>query len=405
MFEERTYAATGRRDWLKGVVLVLAVIVLAILTLACEDPDPAIQEHDSEAHSAPAPESEHAAGEMAAGEMAPEEMMIDSRKQQLIGVTYGTVVRRDVDQTIRAVGVVAYDEKRLTDVTLKFGGWIEDLYVDETGELVKKGQELFTLYSPELISTQEDYLTAYDHFHRIKDSENREAIEGAGRLLSASRQRLGYWDIEEVHWKDLERDRKVLRALPIHSPASGYVIEKDDVAGAHVPAGRRLYRLADLDRVWVLADIYEYELPQVAVGQHVEVTLSYLPGEAFQGKVTYVYPYLQANERTVKIRIELTNPGHRLKEGMYADVTLSSRRADVLMVPTAAVIDSGTRQIVFLDLGDGRFEPRAVKLGARFDDGYEILEGIEVGDRIVTSANFLIDSESQLAAGMGQMQH
>jgi Cu(I)/Ag(I) efflux system membrane fusion protein len=223
--------------------------------------------------------------------------------------------------------------------------------------------------------------------------------------LESSRQRLSYWDIEEVHWKDLERDRRVLRALPIHSPSSGYVVEKDVVAGAHVSAGQRLYRLADLDRVWVLADIYEYELPQVSVGQQAEVTLSYLPGQTFRGRITYVYPYLEAAERTVKIRVELANPGHRLKEGMYADVALSSRRTDVLMVPTEAVIDSGTRQVVFLDLGDGRFEPRAVELGARFDEGYEILGGLEAGDRIVTSANFLIDSESQLAAGMGQMQH
>lgn len=400
MLEEKTIAGTGHRDRLKGVFLALAVIVLAILVLACENPDSANQEHDANAHPANTSESEHGAGEMAAGET-----MIDSRKQQLIGVTYGTVVRRDVDQTIRAVGVVAYDEKSLTDVTLKFSGWIEDLYVDESGMLVKKGQELFTLYSPALISTQEDYLTAFDHYHRIKDSQHREAVEGAGRLLDSARQRLQYWDIEEVHWKDLERDRKVLRALPIHSPAPGFVIEKDVIAGSHVSAGQRLYRLADLDRVWVLADIYEYELPQIAVGQNAEVTLSYLPGEKLRGKITYIYPYLEAAERTVKIRVELGNPGHQLKPGMYADVALSSRRTEVLMVPTAAVIDSGTRQVVFLDLGDGRFEPRAVALGERFDDGYEILEGLEVGDRIVTSANFLIDSESQLAAGMGQMQH
>lgn len=400
MFESRTSTGTGLRDWLRRVALVLTVVVLAILVLACDDSGETGEEHDPKAHAAEGPTTGHAAGEMAEGEV-----MIDSRKQQLVGVTYGTAERRDVEQTIRTVGVVAYDEKRLTDVTLKFSGWIEDLYVDETGMLVEKGQELFTLYSPDLISTQEDYLTAYDHFHRIKGSEHREAVEAAGRLLESSRQRLSYWDIEEVHWKDLERDRKVLRSLPIHSPASGYVIEKDVVAGTHVQAGRRLYRLADLDRVWVLADIYEYELPQVKVGQNVDVTLSYLPGQTFRGRVTYIYPYLEASERTVKIRIELSNPAHQLKEGMYADVVLSSRRSDVLIVPAEAVIDSGTRQVVFLDLGDGRFEPRAVELGSRFDEGYEILRGLEAGDRIATSANFLIDSESQLAAGMGQMQH
>ena len=414
MSETRTFTGTGLRDWLRRAALVLAVVVLAILVLACDDskateeghdssghsvaePD---TEHDSTAHTAAEPDAEHATDEMGAGEV-----MIDSRKQQLIGVTYGTVERLDVEQTIRAVGVVAYDEKRLSDVTLKFGGWIEDLYVDETGMLVEKGQELFSFYSPDLVSTQEDYLTAYDHYNRIKDSEYREAVESAGRLLASARQRLEYWDIEEVHWKDLERDRKVLRSLPIHSSARGYVIEKDVVAGAHVSPGKRLYHLADLDRVWVLADIYEYELSKVAVGQDAEVVLSYLPGQTFRGRVTYVYPYLEASERTVKIRVELNNSRHLLKPGMYAEVTLSSRRSGVLMIPTSAVVDSGTRQVVFLDRGEGRFEPRMVKLGAQFDEGYEILEGLEAGDRVVTSANFLIDSESQLAAGMGQMQH
>ena len=414
MSETRTFTGTGLRDWLRRAALVLAVVVLAILVLACVEPEATNEGHDETSHAAVDPETEHDAAahsvsepdaEHSAAEMGGGDVMIDSRKQQLVGVTYGVVERRDVEEKIRAVGVVAYDEKRLTDVTLKFGGWIEDLYVDETGMLVQKGQELFSFYSPDLVSTQEDYLTAYDHFHRIKGSEHREAVEAAGRLLDSARQRLEYWDIEEIHWKDLERDRKVLRSLPIHSPAPGYVIEKDIVAGAHVSPGKRLYHLADLNRVWVLADIYEYELSKVAVGQDAEVALAYLPGKTFRGRVTYVYPYLEASERTVKIRVELVNSGHQLKPGMYADVILSSRRGEVLVVPTSAVVDSGTRQVVCLDKGEGRFEPRMVKLGTLFDTGYEILEGLEEGDRVVTSANFLIESESQLAAGMGQMQH
>ncbi|MFV2072800.1 MAG: efflux RND transporter periplasmic adaptor subunit [Thermoanaerobaculales bacterium] len=391
--------AVKKIRWAHVVPLLIIVMVSIPLLFGCGKQ---VEKGEEETSGHVAAGRESGAGE---GAMVPGEVMIDARKQQLMGVTYGVVERRDVEQTIRTVGSVAYDEKRLTDISLKFGGWIEELFVDETGMLVEKGQRLFTLFSPELISTQEDYLTAYDLYNRIQGSERGEAIEAAGRLLASSRQRLQYWDIKEVHWKDLERDRKILRALPIHSPASGYVIEKDVVEGSHVLSGKLLYRLADLDRVWVLADIYESELPQVEIGQKATVSLSYLPGVVFRGRVTYVYPYLDTSERTVKIRVELANPGHRLKAGMYTNVELASHRAAVLVVPQTAVIDSGKRQIVFLDSGEGRFEPREVRLGTLFDEGYEVLDGLEAGDRVVTSANFLLDSESQLAAGMGQMQH
>jgi len=330
---------------------------------------------------------------------------VDPRRQQLIGVTFAAVERRDVDQEIRTVGNVTYDESRLTDVTLKFEGWIEELFVDETGQLVEKGDRLFTLYSPALVSTQEDYLVALDNQRRLADSGDERAIRGADDLLQAARRRLDYWDIEERHVTDLEQDRQVLRALPIHSPAPGYVIEKDVVAGAHVAPGRRLYRLADLDEVWVLADVYEYELPLVHLGQAAEVSLPYVPDRTFRGRVSYIYPYLEAQERTVKVRIQLRNPGHTLKAEMYADVVLRARHADVLLVPQSAVIDTGTRQVVFLDRGEGHFEPREVRLGASLGDQREVLSGLEEGDRVVASGNFLLDSESQLSSGMRQMQH
>ncbi len=330
---------------------------------------------------------------------------VDPRRQQLIGVTYGVVERRDMEQRIRAVGVVEYDESQLTDVSLKFDGWIETLYVNETGLLVQRGQELFELYSPDLVSTQQEYLTAFDHFERLKESGNLEAVEATRRLVDASAQRLEYWDIDPRHVRDLEASRTVLRALPVHSPATGYVIEKNVVEGTYMKAGHLLYRVANLDVVWVLADIYEYELPMVSVGQQVEVSLAYLPGETFRGTVAYIYPYLEASERTVKVRVQLPNPGHRLKQGMYADVVLAEERKAVRVVPRAAVLDSGTRQVVFAALDDGRFEPRPVTLGARFDDYHEILSGVEEGERIVTSGNFLLDSESQLASGMKQMEH
>jgi len=344
-----------------------------------------------------------------AGEHSSETAMlgveIDPRRQQLIGVTYGTVERKDVEQRIRTVGTVEYNESRLTDVSLKFDGWVERLHVDETGLLVQKNQVLLELYSPDLVSTQQEYLTAFDHYQRLKGSGNPEAVQATQRLVDASAQRLAYWDIDPTHVRDLETSRTILRALPIHSPASGYVIEKHVVAGTYMKAGHLLYRLANLDVVWVLADIYEYELPMVSVGQEVEVSLAYLPGEKFRGRVAYIYPYLESTERTVKVRIRLANPGHLLKQGMYADVVLARDRAGVRVVPRSAVLDSGTRQVVFVALDEGRFEPRPVTLGAQFEDYYEVLAGVEEGERIVTSGNFLLDSESQLASGMGQMKH
>jgi len=331
--------------------------------------------------------------------------MVDPRRQQLTGITYTQVERRDVDRLIRTVGVVAYDEARLTDVSLKFDGWIERLLVDQSGELVKRGEELFTLYSPELVSTQEDYLTAYESWKKLQGAGDPRAVEAAAQLLEAARQRLSYWDIEPVHLRELEQNRTILRALPIHSPADGYVIEKNVVAGSHVRAGELLYRLADLDSVWILADVYEYELPFVHVDQPAEVTLTYLPGKTYEGRVSYVYPYLDTKERTVQVRIELGNEDHSLKAGMYTNVKLRDHRKGILTVPQSAIVDSGERQVAFVAREEGRFEPREVELGALFNGYYEVLGGLQEGERVVSSGNFLLDSESQLRSGMHHMQH
>lgn len=346
------------------------------------------------------------AAEPTSAASAPAEVTIDPVRQQLIGVTFSTVERREVEQTIRTVGTVTYDESGLSDVTLKYHGWIESLRVDETGILVERGQVLFDLYSPDLVTTQQEYLTAYAHQGRLQQAGPSEALDRAGQLVAAARTRLAYWDIPTEHLRELEERGTILRTLPVHSPARGYVVEKHVVAGSHVQSGQLLYRLADLDRVWVLADVYEYELPRVALGQPAEVTLAYLPGATFRGRVTYIYPYLEPKERTVKVRIELPNPGHRLKAEMYADVLLRGEgREEALVVPESAVLDSGARQVVFVALGEGRFEPREVQLGTRFEGFYQVLSGLAEGERIVTSANFLLDSETQLAAGMRQMQH
>jgi Cu(I)/Ag(I) efflux system membrane fusion protein len=390
------------QDAWKGTTLA----VLLVLAAGCQREGPAAGPAGEAAPHAEMPGMEgEGTPETSGGAPAPTEVTIDPARQQLIGVTYAAVERREVEQVVRTVGTVAYDESGLSDVTLKYHGWIEELRVDETGILVEKGQVLFDLYSPELVVTQQEYLTAYAHHRRLQATGHPEATERAGKLVGAVRERLAYWDIPPEHLRELEERGTLLRVLPIHSPARGYVVEKHVVAGSHVQAGHLLYRLADLDRVWVLADVYEYELPLVSLGQQAEVTLAYLPGTSFRGRVTYIYPYLEPKERTVKVRIELPNPGHRLKAEMYAEVLLRGERREALVVPESAVLDSGARQVVFVARGEGRFEPREVELGTRFEGFYQVLSGLAEGERIVTSANFLIDSETQLAAGMRQMQH
>lgn len=385
-------ACGAKRGWL--LATLLALVGLGVGCRGGAGSAPPIR-HDST----------DAAGGHERGEMAPGEVMIDARRQQLLGVTHGTVERRSLERSVRTVGVVEYDESRLSDISLKFGGWIERLRADETGVLIRRGQVLFDLYSPELVSTQEEYLTAWDYRHRLDESGSTEMREAADRLLEAAGRRLAFWDIDPKHVRDLERDRLVLRTLPIHAPARGHVVEKHVVAGTHVKPGQLLYRLADLDEVWVLADVYEHELDFVGLGQAATVTLSYLPGVTLQGKVSHVYPYLERSERTVKIRVQLENPNLLLKEGMYANVELRHRRDNVLVIPEEAIIDSGERQVVFISRAEGRFEPREVTLGSSFDGLREVLSGLSEGESVVTSANFLVDSESQLSAGMRQMQH
>ncbi|HZH50036.1 MAG TPA: efflux RND transporter periplasmic adaptor subunit, partial [Nitrospira sp.] len=252
----------------------------------------------------------------------PSIITIPQERLQTVGVKYEPVARRSLEKLIRTVGRVAVDERRLAKVTIKFHGWIERLFVSAVGDRVRKGQELFTIYSPDLVATQEEYLLALQGRKQLGESEFPEVARSSQELLEATRHRLHLWDISEEHIRDLERTKQVTKTLPIHSPITGTVIQKEVLQGTHVEPGEELYTIADLSRLWVLADIYEYELPFVKVGQQASVSLSYDPGTVLTGRVGFIYPTLDPKTRTAKVRFELDNAGEKLKPDMYANVEL-----------------------------------------------------------------------------------
>ncbi len=319
-------------------------------------------------------------------------VMLTPHKQKLVGIKTKAVRQKVMTKRIRTIGRVDYDERTLTTVTTKIEGWIEALTVDATGMAVKKGKPLFSVYSPKLLQTQEEYLLAFKTQKKMKQKKVRE------NLISASRRRLLLWDVTPQQVRELEKRGKVIRALPVLSPASGIITEKMALPGMYVKPGMALYKIADLSKVWVLVDIYEHELVWIELGQLSELTLASLPGQVFRGKVTYIYPYLNEGSRTATLRIELDNKDGKLKPGMYANVTFTIKAAEGLVVPESAVLDSGLRQVAFVAKAGGLFEPRVIKTGRRFNHEIEILEGLEAGEQVVTQGTFLIDSESKLMA-------
>lgn len=329
---------------------------------------------------------------------------IDPVTVQNIGVKTVQVERRALSRTVRTVGRVDYDETRMTDVNTKIDGWVEKLYVAATGQEVKKGQLLLELYSPELVAAQEEYLTALDYKKRLEKEAAADVIEGGSALLKASAQRLRYWDIRDAQIATLERTHQVKRTMQIYSPQEGVVVHKAVFEGAHIKAGQHLYRIAELSHVWVYADIYEYELPWIKKGQDAEVELSYLPGHNFSGKVTYIYPFLDAKTRTAKVRMGFANPALLLKPEMYTNVKFKSPvSSSTLVIPVQSVIQSGERNVAVVSLGEGKFQPRDIQLGVEADGYYQVLGGLHEGMRVVTSAQFLIDSESNLKAALSSM--
>jgi Cu(I)/Ag(I) efflux system membrane fusion protein len=368
---------------------------------------PAVPDHTSHTASPSAPTGGDDAAK-AQATLSENQMVVSPERLQSIGVKFAPAERRLLARTIRTVGRVEIDERQLARVNIKIEGWIDQLHVNYTGERVKKDQVLFTVYSPDLVATQREYLLALKSGRRLGDSEFPEVAEGAKSLLEVSRQRLQLWDVPEHQIQDLERTGTVLKALHIHSPITGTVINKVALAGLHVNPGDELYTIADLSRIWILADIYEYELPLIKIGQQATVTLSYDPGTVLTGRVGFIYPTIDPQTRTGTVRFEVENQGEQLKPGMYANVELHVPLGTRLVVPREAILESGERQVLFIHHGGGTLEWRTARLGLQAGDWVEVVEGVKESEHVVTSANFLIDSESRLKAavsGMRGMQH
>jgi len=322
-----------------------------------------------------------------------------------IGVRTGTVQRRDLSRTIVTNGVVAPDEARTFRINPKVSGWIEKLYVDQTGKPVREGQPLLDIYSPELVAAEEEYLLALKGYRALESASTSPAQSGAKDLLSAARGRLKYWDITDGQISALEVSGKVSRLMTLYSPATGIVIRKDAVEGGYVNAGMDLFQIADLSEVWINAQVYEYELPWVEVDQHAMVKVASEPGKVLHGKVHYIYPYLDPMTRTAAVRLVFPNRDNDLKLDMYAEVQIDTRdRPNVLAIPEEAVVRSGRRNVAFLALGEGKFLPREITLGLEADSSLtEVLSGLNEGDRVATSAQFLLDSEAQLQEALQKM--
>ncbi len=319
---------------------------------------------------------------------------------QKLGVKTEPAVSRELARTVRAVGRLQPDERRIVTVTTRFEGYIEKLLVNATGQPVKRGQPLMEVYSPELVSAQEEYLIAWKGRETLRNG-TEESLAGVDQLAEAALQRLRNWEISSAQLQQLQREGKVTRTLTLYSPANGVVLEKTAQQGMRFMPGETLFRIADLSTVWLIADVFEQDLERVQLGQPVKISVDAYPEREFSGEVSYIYPTLSPQTRTAQVRVEMSNPDGLLKPDLYASVQLNSGGGMALTVPDSAVIDSGKRQVVLVQREEGLFEPREVTLGRRSDGYAEVLQGVSEGEQVVVRANFLIDAESNLQTALG----
>jgi Cu(I)/Ag(I) efflux system membrane fusion protein len=329
---------------------------------------------------------------------------IDPVMVQNIGVRTSFVKRESMSRTIRAAGRVDFDEQKMARLHPKVEGWIEELKVDKTGETVKKGDVLVSIYSPKLVSTQQEYLLALNSLKSLEDSPFDDVARGAKEMVVSARDRLQLLDVPDHQIDELEKSRKIKKQLHIHTPVDGTVTRIGSRQGQYVTPKTELYMVVDLSKVWVYADVYEYELPWIKVGDEVEMSLASVPGKIFSGHLGYIYPYAEAKTRTTKVRIIFDNPDQLLRPDMFAEVTIHSDvNKDAIIIPSQAVIRSGERAQVFVVTEPGKFEPRVVTLGIESSGKVEVLSGLNEGEEVVTSAQFMVDSESKLREATEKM--
>ncbi|MDX8391156.1 MAG: efflux RND transporter periplasmic adaptor subunit [Mariprofundaceae bacterium] len=342
--------------------------------------------------------------EAAAGSGPTGTVRIDPTVTQDIGVRVTQAVQRNLSRQITTVGRITFDETRLVTLHPKVDGWVDKLFVDKTGENVKKDTMLLSFYSPQLVASQDEYLLALDNWQQLKDSPYADIRDGAKRLLDSSLDRLRFFDVAEHQIRQLQQTHKVRKNMHIHAPAAGVVTKIGVREGAHVSPSTELYQIADLSAIWVLADLYEHEIGWVKSGDAAQLTIASLPGRDFMGHITYIYPYLDAKTRTNKVRIEFENPDGLLKPDMFGDVAIvASQSKPGVFVPREAVLITGKKAHVFVQTQPGNFEPRTVQTGVRNDGLIEILSGVKNGEMVVTSGQFLIDSESSIREAAAKM--
>ena len=416
----------GKKAMIIGGVVVLIVLGAYVVKTALpgilKTPRPEVHPATAETQAASPQSSGGMAGmpgmgtEKPAAKATPEEtnaeeaptLEISKEKQQLIGVKIATASVQPLTRIIRTVGLIDYDQRQQTAINTKVEGWIEKLFVNYTGMYVKKGTPLAEIYSPELWATQQEFINVVRWAKRSRAREGTgpqsETAGGFGAmiekdaeaLVEAARQRLRLWDISEEQIKKIEESEKPIRTLTIYSPVGGYVLQKTALQGMKVMAGEKLFDVADLSTVWIIADIYEYELPLIKAGQRAVLQLSYFPGRQFSSRIDFIYPTLSGETRTAKARFIIPNPGMQLKPQMFTNVEVKIDLGQKLAVPEDAVIDTGLRQVAYVDKGDGNFEPREVRIGIRAEKMVEVTAGLKAGDKVAASANFLIDSEAKL---------
>src|SRR5882672_9014148 len=338
--------------------------------------------------------------------MAPQEtalvpVQLSPERLQSIGVKTGRVESRIVEDEIRVTGNVAVDETRLSTVQVRYSGYIQKVFADATYQYLRKGQPLFTIYSPDLVATEREYLVAKQNQQRVAQSTIPGVTEGAASLLEAATERLKQWGVPQREISRLESTGAIQKELQVDSPVSGYITERNALPNLTVQPETRLYSVADLSSVWVLAEVFQNDLGRIKVGDRASLTVDSYPGRTFEGRVNFIYPQVDMTTRTARARLVFSNPGLKLTPGMFVNVALKVPMGKQLVISATGVLQSGTREIAFVERSDGYIEPREVQLGSRVGDDFIVLKGLQAGEQIVTSANFLIDSESQLQAALG----